>query len=222
MQPTENTSVAGVMREVQPVQHLDGDVQLALECERIAQRDHVGEIAALDQLHRDIELAVGFAEVVDRDDVGVLDGAGGPRFAEEPLLHVLRLAEARTQQLQRDVAPQHRVVGFPDDAHRSFAKELMQLVFPEATVALLRVAHRVNQSKARVKYERMESLTWMLRRGMTRSTIARNFTCVMRSDAEPPHANGRMYLGARTASNTLAPTPMMDPASNNVPIAVLA
>ena len=142
---------AALMREMQTGEHFDRDVQLALERERIAQRDHVGEITPLDQLHRDEQLAFGFAEVVDRDDVGVLNRAGSARFAEEALLHVVRLPEARAQQLQCDVASQHRVVGLPHDAHRALAEQLMQLVLAEPTVALLRVAHRVSHSYARLK-----------------------------------------------------------------------
>ena len=142
---------AALMREVEADQHLDRDVELALQRERIAQGDHVGEIASLHQLHRDEQLALGLAEVVHGDDVGVLNGAGGPRFAQEPLVHVLGLAEARAQQLERDVAAQHRVVGLPHDAHRTFAQELVQLVLPEPAVALRGVAHLVNQSKARAR-----------------------------------------------------------------------
>ena len=132
---------AALMRELQAREHLDRDVELALERERIAQRDHVGEIAAFDQLHRDVELALGFAEVVDRDDVGVLDGSRGARLTQEALLHVGRFAEARGQQLEGNVAAQHRVVGLPHDAHRSLTEELVQLVLPEPAVALLGVAH---------------------------------------------------------------------------------
>jgi len=83
------------MRELEAGQHLDRDVELPLQRERIAQCDHVGEIASLDQLHRDEQLALGLAEVVHGDDVGVLDRAGGARLAEEPLLMSFRLAEAR-------------------------------------------------------------------------------------------------------------------------------
>ena len=139
------------MREVEAGQHLDRDVELALQRERIAQRDHVGEIAPFHQLHRDEQLTLGLAEVVHRDDVGVLDGAGRARFAEEPLLHVFRLAEARAQELECDVAAQHRVIGLPHDPHRAFAEELVQLVLAKPAVALRRVAHRVNHSKDRAR-----------------------------------------------------------------------
>ena len=142
---------APLVREMETGEHFDRDVQLPLERERIPQRDHVGEIASLDELHRDEQLAFGLAEIVDRDDVGVLNRAGRARFAEKTLLHVARLAEARAQQLQRDVAPQHRVVGFPHDAHRPFAEQLVQLVFAEPAIALLRFAHRVSHSYARFK-----------------------------------------------------------------------
>ena len=127
-------------------EHLDRDVELALQRERIAQGDHVGEVAALDQLHRDVELAFRLAEVVDGDDVGVLDRAGRSRLAQEPFLHVFRFAEARAQQFQRDVASQHRVVGLPHDAHRAFTEELVQLVLAEPAIALLGVCHVISQS----------------------------------------------------------------------------
>ena len=139
------------MREVEPRQDLDRDVEFALQRERIAQSDHVGQIAAFNQFHRDEQLALGLAEVVHGDDVGVLDGAGRPRLAQEALLHLLRLAEARAQQLERHVTAQHRVVGLPHDAHRALSQQLMQLVLAEPPVALLRVAHRVSHSYARLK-----------------------------------------------------------------------
>ena len=137
---------AALVREVESGEHFDGDVELALERQRIAQRDHIREIAPFHQLHGDVQLAFGLAEVVDGDDVGVLDRARGARLAQESLLHVFRLAEARAQQLQRDVAPQHRVVGFPDDAHCPFPEELVQLVLAEAAIPLLGVGHVISQS----------------------------------------------------------------------------
>ena len=66
---------------MQALQHLDHNVQLALERQRIAQRDHVAQVTPVDELHGDEELAVGFAQVVDGDDVGVLDPARRPRLA---------------------------------------------------------------------------------------------------------------------------------------------
>ena len=139
---------AALMRKVQAGQDFDRDVELPLQCERIAQRDHVGKVTALDQLHGDEELAFGFAEIVHGDDVGVLDGAGRARFAEEALLHVFGFPETRAEQLERHVAPQHRVVGLPHDSHRSFAEELVQFVFAEPAVAVLGVGHRCRVSQS--------------------------------------------------------------------------
>src|SRR5256885_6069655 len=61
----------------------------------------------------------------------------------------------------------------------------------------------------------------------TRSAILKNRPRVSRVPASPlasptPHASGGMYLGGRTAPNTLAPTPITVPVPSSVPIAVLA
>src|SRR5262245_11074825 len=132
-------------------QHLDGDIELPFEGQGIAQRDHVRQIATLDQLHRDVELSLRFAEIVYRDDVGMLDRAGGARFAAEAFLHVHGLSKTAAQQAQRHLTAQNGVIGLPNDAHRSFPEELVQLVLAESLVTLLSVAHWVSQSYARVR-----------------------------------------------------------------------
>src|SRR6185503_490003 len=120
-----------------------------------------------------------------------------------------------------DVAAQHGVVRLPHDPHRAFTDEGVELVLAEPAVAL-RLGHRVTQSYMRSRYARIASSTGTLRRGSTRSAMARNPSRCMRSAPPPPQAKGGIHLGARTPSNTLAPAPTTEPVPSSVPISVLA
>ena len=60
---------------------------------------------------------VGLAAVVDADDVRVLEAGGGLRLAAEALDELRVLGEALVQELERDLAVEHLVVGEPDVGH---------------------------------------------------------------------------------------------------------
>ena len=79
---------AALVRVGESLQHLDHEIQFALERQRLAQRDQRAEVTSVDQLHGDEQLPVRFAQVVDGDDVGVLQGAGGASLAQQPLARV--------------------------------------------------------------------------------------------------------------------------------------
>src|SRR5205814_735222 len=70
---------AALVRVREPLQNFDHDVELALERERLAQRDQGAQVPPIHQLHRDEQLVVRLAQVVDRDDVRVLQRTGRPR-----------------------------------------------------------------------------------------------------------------------------------------------
>src|SRR3989442_182089 len=129
----DHAAVVGVR---QRLEHLDHDIELALERQRLVLGDDRAQVAAVDQLHRDEELVLGFAEVVDRDDVGVLQHAGGARLAQEALTRVAGATHLGGGEPEGDVAPQHRVVGLPHDAHGALADELVQLELAESPVLL--------------------------------------------------------------------------------------
>src|SRR3989449_1624847 len=129
----DHAAVVGVR---QRREHLDHDIELALERQRVVPTDDRAQVAAVHQLHRDEELVLGFAEVVDRDDVGVLQHAGGARLAQEALTDVGGAAHLGGEELEGDVAPQDGVVGLPHDAHGALADELVQLELAESPVLL--------------------------------------------------------------------------------------
>jgi len=139
---------AALMGEVQPVEQFDDEIEFSLQRHGLAQRDDVAQVTSFDQLHGDEELALGVAQIVDRHDVRVLNRPRRARLAQEPLLHLLRLAEDVAQELQGDVAPQDGVVRLPHDPHRPLADEGVELVLAEPAIAL-GFRHRVTQSYMR-------------------------------------------------------------------------
>src|SRR5829696_8689067 len=66
-------------------EHVDDDVELRLEFQRLCQLDQSLEIRAMHILHRNEEMSVDLTEVVDGDNVGMLQRSGGLSFAQEPL-----------------------------------------------------------------------------------------------------------------------------------------
>ena len=79
---------------------------------------------ALDELHRDVDVAVvGRADVVDADDVGMESWAiaWASRAAASRASFAFD-AEARAQELERDLAIELRIVGGEHDAHAAGAE----------------------------------------------------------------------------------------------------
>ena len=64
---------AVLVRVREPHQHIDDDVELRLQLERLGADHELLEIGAVDELHRDEEMSVELAQVVDRDDIGMLE-----------------------------------------------------------------------------------------------------------------------------------------------------
>ena len=103
------------------VQGVDDDIEALREGERVTAPDQFREVGALDELHGDVEVLAGVTEVVDRDDIRVLEGAGGPRLAHEPLAQHGIAGDDCAHDLDGQVAVEDRVVGAIDDAHGTFA-----------------------------------------------------------------------------------------------------
>ena len=112
-------------------QHVDYDVELRLELQRLGADHQLLEVRAVHELHRDEEMAVELAKVVDRYDVGMLKRAGCLSFAEKPLAVILLSGDRGVHHLDRDRPSEHGVDGAVNGAHRTFAHELRYPVFAD-------------------------------------------------------------------------------------------
>ena len=114
-------------------------------------RDQVLERGPLDVLHRDQVAAVGLAAVVDADDVRVLEPRRGLGLAPEALDELGVLGEPLVQELKRDLAAEHLVVGQPDVGHPAAARAGDERVAVADPLSVLRAP----SSRARF------SMTWV-------------------------------------------------------------
>ena len=107
----------------------------------LADADHVGDragrpcssmrwrsVRAVDQLHHDVGDAVVVAGVVGRHDVRVDEPRRGDRLVAEPGAGRVVGGEVGAQDLHRDPARQHRVVGDPHRGHPAPGERLDELV----------------------------------------------------------------------------------------------
>ena len=84
---------------------------------------------AFEKLHHDVrDFVLDHADVDHLDDVRVVDGGGGARLVDEAGHQAGALEVLALQQLDRHPAAEHGVLGQVDDAHRTVANELAQLV----------------------------------------------------------------------------------------------
>jgi len=122
---------AALVREGEPLQHSDRDVEFGDEAERHLMREQFGDILPFDELHRDVEVSVHLAEVVDRDDVRVLERSRRLGLAQEPLAQIIVLRERLPHDLDRDAPLEHRIERAIHDAHRAFTDSLFDVVFAD-------------------------------------------------------------------------------------------
>ena len=127
------------MREGQSRQHIDRDIELRLQRERLTQLQQPLQIDALDELHRDEEVPVHFAEIVNADDVRVLEGRGGLRLVQESPPQIVLPRDRVVHHFDRDGTVQHRIPCLVHHSHRALAYELDDVVF--ANVRNCRVGH---------------------------------------------------------------------------------
>ena len=109
---------AGGVRLGEALGGLDGDVEELLRRQRLARGDELAQGLALDELHGDVDGPVGLADVVDRQDVGVVQGRGRAGLLLEALAAVGIGRRGRRQDLDRDLAPELRVLA-PGRPHPS-------------------------------------------------------------------------------------------------------
>ena len=91
-------------------------------------RELLCERVALDQLENQEANIVRFLETVDRADVGMVQRGEHPRFAVEARESIRMPRERRRQNLDRDVAPELRVVRTVHFAHAAGAEQRVQAI----------------------------------------------------------------------------------------------
>jgi hypothetical protein len=134
--------------EVERVADLRDDLADLLEGQRAALRQDLLEVLPLHVLHGDERRAGGLvlADVVDGDDGRMIEDSRGLRLAHEALLELLGLlvvAVLDADGFQRDEAPDERVLGQVDDAHRPFAELTNHLVPAELHLTWISDAARI-------------------------------------------------------------------------------
>ena len=113
--------------EGEAVEDLLHDRELVLEAREGALREQLPQVLALEQLHGHVGHALLLPEVVDGDDVRVVELGGGLGLALEAVAGALVLAELAGDDLDRDLAAEHRVEGAEDLAHGALAELLHDL-----------------------------------------------------------------------------------------------
>ena len=91
-------------------------------------RELLCERGALDELENQEANAVSFLEAVDRADVGMVQRREHPRFALEARESIGMARERRRQNLDRDIAPELRVVRTVHFAHAARAEQRVQAI----------------------------------------------------------------------------------------------
>ena len=116
---------AEVVRFGERREHLPEHVDDAAERERPFLVLDAREVLAAQELHDEVELAVlRLAEVDDADGVRVIEPARRARLGDEARRRVLFADEVRVDDLDRDRAPEVRLLGAVDAAHPADADEI--------------------------------------------------------------------------------------------------
>ena len=109
--------VSGVER----VGNVDGNIEQAIEFERLA-ADEMLERLAIEKFHGDKGFAVLLADVVNGADVGMIKGGGGLGFALETCEGLRVFGDIVGKKFERDETVQANVFGFVNDAHAAAAE----------------------------------------------------------------------------------------------------
>jgi hypothetical protein len=117
---------AVLVRALQRASEVARPSQRAFDADRAPLRHRVGEHlvqrAARHELHRDEADASLLADRVDADDVRMAEPSERERLAPQPRLGRRRVAQLRTQHLERDLAPQRLLLGQVDGAHAALVE----------------------------------------------------------------------------------------------------
>ena len=118
---------AVVMGFLEPLGHLDAEVNQSLDVER-ALADYRRQLAAFEIGHRDERLPIGLIDLVDRANVGVVQRRRGTGFAKETGLGVFRAECLSGKELERNKPLQAQILGFIDNTHPALAEFFEDLV----------------------------------------------------------------------------------------------
>ena len=116
-----------LVRGVERLGDLFGHAQCLTERQRPAPQPPFERLAA-DVLHGDAGTTVERRDFVNRADERMIERGGGARFAEQ-LLQAVGLA-GRGDELERDLAVEHHIVGEADLSHASAADDFDDLIAP--------------------------------------------------------------------------------------------
>jgi hypothetical protein len=121
----DDASRMGVAHAVADLGH-DADLVREADGPRL---DQGAKVLAVEELHGHVGAPVGLAQVEDGDDVGMAESADGLRLAGKALVKLVVVPDLRGQHLEGHHASEGRVAGAIDDAHRTFA-QLVEDVVP--------------------------------------------------------------------------------------------
>ena len=124
------------MPDTAPVRRVErlGDLHPVLDGLPVGQRAAVEPRAqrlAIEHLGDEIRDAVRRTDVEHRNDVGMIQAAGGARFAAEPRARFPGRSAVRRRNLHRHVAAEAGIMGAIDLAHPSGAEQLDDLIRPQ-------------------------------------------------------------------------------------------
>ena len=123
-----NDAVA--VREPDRGEDLPRVVDREVDRRRTARDDELLQRTAVEVLHRDVVRAFRLAAVVDRDDVRVREAGGVLRLTAEALDELFVTGVAVVQDLDRDAAAEHFVLGEVDVRHTTRAELAQDAVAP--------------------------------------------------------------------------------------------
>ena len=128
-----------LVREREPGQDVDDDVELRLQREHLAHLQQFLEVDPVDELHGDEQVPADVAHVVDGDDVGMLERRCRLGLVQEPLAQVILPGDGVVHDLDGDGPVEDGIPGLVHDTHRALAYELDDVVL--ADVGDLDVSH---------------------------------------------------------------------------------
>ena len=146
---------AGGMGRTKRVRHLHEKLERTLEVET-AGLDRLAQRLPRHELHRDVEHrrserdAVPFrralTDVVDRDDVRMVQRGCGSGFLDKTLEPVRIPGHVLTQDLQRQVAAEHRIARHVDFAHPATSDQAQNVEPPDRRVGKVGVGQQCHQN----------------------------------------------------------------------------
>ena len=177
--------------------------------------DRVGKVLAREDLHRVERRAVRKRpDIVDADDVRVLERRGSPRLPLEAVERLGRHGHAKTEDLERHLAPEDAIPRAVDDAHPSAPERLDHLVpLSDAgePVGGRRGLFAPNRRRGALPHQVAQEVLRGLARGAVRrrdrlivvATVDHGVSCGWRNGSTPRPVSQAIGRGARAAAITV-------------------